>query len=328
MFEGDGWMWLRLWLCISCLGAMATNVASPWKNGAVLCSLNVSKSVHCWGDASSGAYLDSWGVVSTNVSQLVSSEASMAALYMDGTVSSWGVVSAVAAPPTDLVNVTALASTASAFAAVYFDANGDSHVAAWGGAESGGVLSADEPVSGVVSLLGNAAAFCAVLSDGSVRTWGAVSAGGTAPASVAEADGGSGGGVVSVSATAGAFAALLEDGTVVAWGRDKSGGFAPPSLAVAAGAGLGVEVATSPVVAIFATLDAFAALHLDGSVSSWGNVTAGGNATFAPTGPSAAMGGGGGARVVMDIVSCDIGFAAIYNDSSVTVDSFFSLYTA
>ena len=62
-------------------------------------------------------------------------------------------------------------------------------------------------------------AFAAILTDGSVVTWGHPRAGGDSRAVQDQLKG-----VQQIQACVGAFAAILSDGSVVAWGDEDPGG--------------------------------------------------------------------------------------------------------
>ena len=62
-------------------------------------------------------------------------------------------------------------------------------------------------------------AFAAILSDGSVVTWGTAAAGGDSSAVQHLLQN-----VLQLYATSSAFAALLGDGSIVTWGKSKCGG--------------------------------------------------------------------------------------------------------
>ena len=74
-------------------------------------------------------------------------------------------------------------------------------------------------LTGVKHIQSTAAAFAAIMEDGSVVTWGNPYRGGHSSAVQDQLKG-----VEQIQATGGAFAAILEDGTVVTWGAARYGG--------------------------------------------------------------------------------------------------------
>ncbi|CAE7270087.1 KIF24, partial [Symbiodinium sp. CCMP2456] len=104
-------------------------------------------------------------------------------------------------------------------------------------------------------------AFCAVLGDGRVVSWGDSKYGGDC-SSVSKLlkD------VKHIAASFAAFAAVLRNGSVVAWGNSGFGGNIGP-----------VAHQLGNVERIIASCGAFAAMCADGSVVTWGHGSHGGN---------------------------------------------------
>ena len=104
-------------------------------------------------------------------------------------------------------------------------------------------------------------AFAALLSDGSVVSWGLTAFGGSSkPVDKLLKD------VRQVQATRYAFAALLANGSVVTWGNEEYGGDSSH-----------VEHRLKDVLQIQANHFAFAAILADGSVVTWGERNNGGD---------------------------------------------------
>ena len=76
-----------------------------------------------------------------------------------------------------------------------------------------------DKLTGVKHIQSTAAAFAAIMEDGSVVTWGNAYRGGHSSAVQDQLKG-----VEQIQATGGAFAAILEDGSVVTWGAARYGG--------------------------------------------------------------------------------------------------------
>ncbi len=122
----------------------------------------------------------------------------------------------------------------------------------------------------------NLYAFSVVRADGSVVSWGHSGYGGdnAAVATLLTK-------VKSVYSNHGAFAALKSDGSVVTWGSSIYGGSS--AIAYYNGSYTYTSVAdklTSGVKGIYANSTAFAALKIDGSVVTWGDAKAGGDASI------------------------------------------------
>jgi alpha-tubulin suppressor-like RCC1 family protein len=221
----------------------------------------------------------------------VSADGGFAALLADGTVATWGVASHysvrgltdvtriipmgwlgsflalradgsaewrssrnVAGPaPSQLVNVTEVATSKRAIAVLL----GDGRVLAWGEATHGGRPSQDVSVllQEVTGIWGNDGGFAALRQDGSVVAWGAASSQICSPLEGLP--------IVDMVTSDTTFAALLNDSTVVTWG-DWS-----PSI----------QSELVGVTGIFSTWDAFAALRSDGTVVTWGDAGTGGDSS-------------------------------------------------
>ena len=112
-----------------------------------------------------------------------------------------------------------------------------------------------DQLKGVPQIAASRGAFAAILSDGSVVTWGEPNFGGESGAVQDQLKG-----VQQIAASRGAFAAILSDGSVVTWGEPNFGG--------ESGA---VQDQLKRVQPIAASRGAFAAILSDGSVVTWGS---------------------------------------------------------
>eukprot|EP00439_Symbiodinium_sp_Y106_P022913 s28_g2.t2 len=128
-------------------------------------------------------------------------------------------------------------------------------------------------------------AFCAVLGDGRVVTWGDSKYGGDCSS-----------GVKHIAASFAAFAAILSNGSVVAWGNSGFGGNIGP-----------VAHQLGNVERIIASCGAFAAICADGSVVTWGHGSHGGDSRAVQH----------RLRNVQEIHAAHMSFAAIIDDGSV-----------
>eukprot|EP01060_Flectonema_neradi_P016591 TRINITY_DN2320_c4_g1_i1.p1 TRINITY_DN2320_c4_g1~~TRINITY_DN2320_c4_g1_i1.p1 ORF type:complete len:4269 (+),score=762.65 TRINITY_DN2320_c4_g1_i1:44-12850(+) len=196
----------------------------------------------------------------------------------------------------------------------------------------------DSALNDVIAVFSNEASFSAILSNGSVISWGSELLGGS---SADVADQLRAGGfekvfstlhafaalsssgkvvtwgdigtitpqaetlierdVVTISTTDAAFAALKRNGGVVTWGHSYYGG---DSLTVAAKIASGVKK-------VFSTRQSFAALKNDGSVVSWGALNSGGGSTNNVDALLQQVPG------VKEIFATESAFAAVRNDGSV-----------
>jgi ribosomal protein L30E len=144
----------------------------------------------------------------------------------------------------------------------------------------------------------NKQAYAVIKSDGSVVTWGRISAGGNSSVTRYDSSGKTVNDysvtsqldgtidVTQIFSTGGAFAALRADGSVVTWGSSSSGGDSNvyhydnatnknvKDYSVASQLEGSIDVAQ-----IFSTSSAFAALRADGSVVTWGDTYSGGNSS-------------------------------------------------
>ena len=106
-------------------------------------------------------------------------------------------------------------------------------------------------------------AFAAILSDGSVATWGEAGRGGDSTAVKDQLKN-----VRQIQASVSAFAAILGDGSVVTWGDAERGGDSSA-----------VQDQLKNVQQIQASFCAFAAILVDGSVVTWGVADRGGDSS-------------------------------------------------
>ena len=146
-------------------------------------------------------------------------------------------------------------------------------------------------LTGVKHIQSTAAAFAAIMEDGSVVTWGNPYRGGHSSAVQDQLKG-----VEQIQATGGAFAAILEDGTVVTWGAARYGGDSSA-----------VRDQLKGVKQIQVTFAAFAAIKADGSVITWGDAECGGDSSAVRD----------QLKGVLQIQSTADAFAAILADGSV-----------
>ena len=230
------------------------------------------------------------------VATIVSSQRAFAALKNDGTVVTWG--SSYFGGDSSAV-ASELTNVATLYSSAYaFVAHKtDGSVVTWGDASLGGDSSGVDFSGGVQTFVGNHAAFAALKEDGSVVTWGDATEGG----STADVD--LSGVVTAIASTNYAFAALKEDGSVVTWGRSTQGGNSD-----------GVDL-SSGVTTVVGNVYAFAAIKDDGSVVTWGGDTEYCNRKVqACGGDSSGVDFSGG---VHSIVGSDAAFVARKTDGSV-----------
>eukprot|EP00435_Cladocopium_sp_Y103_P055675 s620_g18.t1 len=210
---------------------------------------------------------------------------------------------------------------------------GGNKIVTWGAAHAGGDISeVQDQLKNVQQVAGSAAAFAAVLADGSVVTWGNPDFGGDSSEVQHQLQN-----VQQVCSSHGAFAAVLADGSIVAWGDPDDGGDSSE-----------VQDQLNNVKQLKGTPGAFAAILADGSVVTWGYADSGGDSTevkdqlhnvqqvYSSNGAFAAMladgsivtwgdptSGGDNSRVkdqlqnVQDVQSTRGAFAAILADGSV-----------
>ncbi|MCL1037404.1 Ig-like domain-containing protein [Shewanella submarina] len=131
----------------------------------------------------------------------------------------------------------------------------------------------------------------ALMTDGTVVSWGDAAKGADSSAVQAQLTG-----VVSIANTDWAYAAIKGDGTVVAWGNSLYGGDASA-----------VQADLTDVTRVFANTVAFAALKSDGSLVTWGSGGSGGNSS----GVQAQL------TNVVEVFGTDTAFAALKSDGSV-----------
>ena len=181
-----------------------------------------------------------------------------------GSVSAGSIASqtfAIASSLDGTVDVSKIASTPNAFAALKTDGS----VVAWGSPGTGGDTSGliDEDLDGSVSavreIFSNNNSFAALRADGSVITWGISAFGGNSSSvenkikTTTHADFQQ---VTSIVATGSAYAAIRADGSVVTWGNSLEGG---DSSSIATEIDGDTDV--HDVVQVYATTSAFAALR-------------------------------------------------------------------
>ena len=143
----------------------------------------------------------------------------------------------------------------------------------------------------VTQVQGSGGAFAAILSDGSVVTWGSVGHGGDSTAVQDQLKN-----VKQIQASDYAYAAILGDGSVVTWGDADCGGDSSA-----------VQDQLRNVRQVQYTDYAFAAILADGSVVTWGNAFCGGDSSAVQD----------RLRDVQQIQGNNYAFAAILVDGSV-----------
>jgi alpha-tubulin suppressor-like RCC1 family protein len=331
---------------------ITTGVKEIYSTGTAFAELKNDGSVVTWGNAAYGGTIPTTLVSeldgkdgageNKDVTNIFSTNTAFAALRKDGSVVTWGYStdkvnyggnsSAVTAQLNDSTNkVQQIFSTNTAFAALRKDGS----VVTWGNAAYGGTIPTtlvgeldgkDETGENrdVKFIYSNDVAFAAVRADGSVVTWGNITAGGSTSNVVS-------GKIVDVQAqladvqqiysTGTAFAALKNDGTVVTWGNQLAGG-ATTSSSVIAGKIVINDAQTSfdgnanpehKVIEIFSTYNSFAALRADGSVVTWGSAATGGDSSSVAT----KLNGTDDKKDVIQIYSTDYAFSALRADGSV-----------
>eukprot|EP00659_Diplonema_papillatum_P005646 gene5646-8611_t len=214
-----------------------------------------------------------------------------------------------------------------AFAALKLDGS----VVAWGSEQNGGRMMAGGIPEAVQDVAASSNAFAALSVTGKVYTWGSGAGGGNSSTVAAKLASG----VASVFANPGAFAALKATGEVVAWGDGATGGnsatvaaflsrdiarvFANPNFFVAlhmngSAASWGSSAVPNPLIRVDHVSDiamtdtAVAALRIDGSVVTWGDLGYGGNSTSVAEELSGS---------VVSVAGTSQAFAALKEDGSV-----------
>ena len=214
-------------------------------SGSAFAAILGDGSVVTWGRRNAGGDSCKVSHLLKGVQQIQASHMAFAAVLADHSVVGWGhpwwggeVFRGVRAEQ--------LQATWSAFAALQAG-----YVTTWGDPDLGGDSRAvSAQLRDVRAIQASRGAFCALLGDQSVVTWGSVEHGGQGAASQ----------VSQVQATQKAFAALRLDGSVVAWGDPGYGGDCS-----------GVRDQLRQVVHIAASSRAFAAVRGDGSLVMWGD---------------------------------------------------------
>ena len=137
---------------------------------------------------------------------------------------------------------------------------GDDGIATWGNqfGDSSGV---QNQLRNVQQICATHNAFAAILTDGTVVTWGDPKTGGDSSRVQGQLRN-----VLKICATHCAFAAILADGSVVTWGHPKTGGDSSR-----------VQDQLKQVQQICGTGSAFAAILADGRVVTWGDPNHGGD---------------------------------------------------
>ncbi len=234
----------------------------------------------------------------------------------DGGVSAGSISSLtfdIAAQLDGTVDVSKIASTPNAFAAVRTDGS----VVAWGASGTGGDIytgggAVDEDLDGSVSkvrdIYSNENAFAALREDGTVITWGFSQFGGSSTNvanKIKNKNHSDFNAVTDIVATGSAFAAIRSDGSVVTWGNVLNGG---DSSSVASD--IDGDTNLHDVVQVYATTSSFAALRKDGSVITWGDANNGGTSSDVASKIN-------GATDTKAIYATNDAFAALRSDGSV-----------
>jgi Ca2+-binding RTX toxin-like protein len=315
------------------------DVRQIYSTGYAFAALRSDGSVVTWGDKITGGDMGHYGGYSSvsdysvasqldgtiDVKQIYSTVYAFAALRSDGSVVTWGIKMdggdsgvyhndlstnwsdvkdySVANQLDGTIDVEKVYSTIDAFAALRVDGS----VVTWGSADSGG----DSGVYHYDSTLGD------IVKDYSVAT---------------QLDGTIG--VKQIYSGAQAFAALRVDGSVVTWGSSVDGGDSSVYLNTFSVNGIVKQYSvadqldgTVDVVQIFSTShvfeSAFAALRVDGSVVTWGDVDDGGDSSvhhsFSGSGEQdySVAAQLDGSVDVTQIFSTNFAFAALRVDGSV-----------
>eukprot|EP00435_Cladocopium_sp_Y103_P001321 s3583_g1.t1 len=269
-------------------------------------------SVVAWGHPNDGGDSSAVQDQLSNVQQIQATDSAFAAILTDGSVTTWGDPDSggdSSAVQDRLRNVQQIQSTARAFAAILADGS----VVTWGDPDSGGDSSAvqdqlrnvqriqatlsvwgicsNHQLSDVKQVQATDRAYAAILTDGSVVTWGHPEWGGDSAAVQDQLRN-----VQQIQSTARAFAAILADGSVVTWGHPEWGG---DSAAV--------QDRLRNVQQIQSTARAFAAILADGIVVTWGDPEWGGDSAAVQD----------QLRNVQQVQATDSAFAAILADGSV-----------
>eukprot|EP00435_Cladocopium_sp_Y103_P026276 s2186_g6.t1 len=232
-------------------------------------------SVVTWGDPVCGGDSSEVQHQLRNVQEVHATADAFAAVLADKSVVAWGnpgYGGDAAEVEGQLRNVRQIVAAATAFAAILADGS----VVTWGepelgrlscylgrpdsGGDSSGV---QHQLRSVRHIYGGHSAFAAILSDGSVVTWGNPHEGGDSSEIRDQLRS-----VQQIRATESAFAAILGDGSVVTWGKPRHGG---DSCAV--------QDQLRNVQKIHSTWRAFAAILADGSVVTWGCPNFGGDSS-------------------------------------------------
>ncbi|MEZ9597136.1 Ig-like domain-containing protein, partial [Shewanella sp. 10N.261.52.F9] len=183
----------------------------------------------------------------------------------DQTVVSWGMNNDTSSVDHLLTNVVSITSNLRGGAAL----KSDGSVVAWGSQSTGGDTSAvDDELYNIESIVANYDAFAALRGDGKVVTWGHSNAGvGDYSKTLANIQRIFGGYV--------RFVAIEDDGTVIEWGGTNC--FAAP---------LGecieldeVQAEFNNVADVVLNQSAAAAVNADGTVTTWGRKTSGGDSS-------------------------------------------------
>jgi alpha-tubulin suppressor-like RCC1 family protein len=245
------------------------HVASIASTNGAFAAIMEDGSLNCWGSALYGG--DCSSITSTTIQNIYpvskhmsSTTGAFAAIDSDGKVYAWG--SALSGSDFSYVaellldGVVSIDTCGVGFVAI----KEENVLVPWasttvGDPEVWSVVDAQLGGGTVKRIYGNEAAFCLLMTDGSVYCWGDSSYGGNGPISPLT-------NIDDIFVTDSAFAALDTSGNVYTWGDVTSGGDSSSVILI--------NVAT-----ISSTGTAFAALKNDGTVVTWGNAAYGGDSS-------------------------------------------------
>ena len=335
--------------------SLTSGVVKIFSTDDAFAALKDDGSVKVWGSTSYGGTDPG---LTSGVVDIFSTSRAFAALKDDGSVKVWGSsqsggcdsgsgTTVYSCKPSGLTDVVNIFSNPEVFVAI----KSDGSVKVWGKKNEGGTdpsigagtnckySTEGEYESGTNCAKKIAAtdrAFAALISDGSIKTWGSTSYGGTDPGITS--------GAVDVFSSYGAFVVRKSDGSLKVWGSTYYGG-TDPGITNGAGKIIPNQYAfallkpdgsvkvwgdsskggadpglASDVVDIIASTQAFAALKSDGTVKVWGREYNGGcdsgtNAAYSCK-PS-------GLTDVVSITSTDYAFAALKSDGSIEAWGYF-----
>ena len=242
-----------------------TEITSIEASQMAYAAITTDGEVISWGDVNYGGNLDTSLGELSNVRELYSGFAGFLALTANDEYLYWGdeiVGVQLSEVSQDIENPQKIIGNYAAFAAL----NNDGSVVVWGDPTQGGAIygdTLDAMTSGVIDLASTGVSFAALKSDGSVHAWGSEYFGGLLPEDINE-------NIVQLIGNEGDFTALSAEGSVTSWGFSYGWGGSNTNISVPS---------SSNFTKVFATSRAFAGIEEDGSVSAWGSVEHGGDAS-------------------------------------------------